>query len=312
MARKSRRQQIAEINKTGFVHIQAEISTYRTAVYARLSVEDTKTGSGDTLSTQVYFIKKYLEDKPYLKLSGIWTDNGFTGTNFDRPGFEALMGKVKDGEIDCIVVKDLSRFGRNYLETGKYIEHLLPFLGVRFIAINDGYDSNDVTDSNIKLSMAIKSLINEQYAHDISQKTNSALKAKMLCGEPVAAYAPYGYFKDPGDNNRFVIDKDTAPVVRRIFELYANGKSANAIAAILDRERIETPSAYKERLGIARHRSGTSCQCWNASYIRKMLKDPVYIGCMAQGRTVTCKFGESWSANDRESWICVENTHEAI
>ncbi len=312
MARKSRRRQIAEINENGFISTQAEISTYRTAVYARLSVEDTRTGSGDTLSTQVYFIKKYLEDKPYLKLSGIWTDNGFTGTNFDRPGFEALMDKVRDGEIDCIVVKDLSRFGRNYLETGKYIEHLLPFFGVRFIAINDGYDSNDAADSNAKLSVAIKSLINERYAHDISQKVNSAFKAKMLCGESVASYAPYGYFKDPSDKNKFVVDCDTAPVVRRMFELYADGKSANAIADIFNRERVETPSAYKERLGIARHRSGTTCQCWNASYIRKMLKDPVYTGCMAQGRTATCKFEESWSAKDRESWICVENTHSAI
>lgn len=200
MGRISRRNQIAELNETGSVSTKTAFTIYRTAVYARLSVEDIKTNS-DSIATQVFFIKKYIEERPELSYAYTFTDNGFTGTNFQRPGFEEMMCKIREGEINCVIVKDLSRLGRNYIEAGTYIENIFPFLGVRFISINDNYDSINPMDSNKYFSLSIKNLSNEFVARDISRKVQSVFNTKQKNGEFIGSYAAHGYMKSPEDKH---------------------------------------------------------------------------------------------------------------
>lgn len=314
MGRVSKRNQIAELNQNGFI---TEIKTqvvYKTAIYARLSGEDTKGGKhSDTLNTQIYLIEKYLEDKPYLQHTRTFSDNGFSGTNFQRPGFEELMSAVRKGEINCIVVKDLSRLGRNYLETGKYIESIFPFMGVRFIAINDGYDSNNPVNTNIQLSVSIKNLTNDRFAHDISKKINASFETLMKNGDFIGSYAPYGYLKSPENKHRLIIDHEVAHYVLRIFKLRIEGKSYGKIADIYNAEGIESPYAYKLRKGVMKERKSVHKAIWIPTQIRKILSDPVYIGHIVQGKTSISKFSQQkyvYNSPDRQH--IVENMHEAI
>lgn len=314
MGRVSKRNQIAELNQNGFI---TEIKTqvvYKTAIYARLSGEDTKGGKhSDTLNTQIYLIEKYLEDKPYLQHIRTFSDNGFSGTNFQRPGFEELMSAVRKGEINCIVVKDLSRLGRNYLETGKYIESIFPFMGVRFIAINDGYDSNNPVNTNVQLSVSIKNLTNDRFAHDISKKINASLGTLMKNGDFIGSYAPYGYLKNPENRHRLIIDHEVAHYVLRIFKLRIEGNSYGKIADIYNAEGIESPYAYKLRKGIMKERKSVYKAIWVPTQIRKILSDPVYIGHIVQGKTSISKFSQQkyvYNSPDRQH--IVENMHEAI
>lgn len=314
MARASRRTQIAELNTNGFISQEIVTKVYNTAIYARLSVEDTRPGkSGDTLNTQIYFIKKYLEDKPYLNHILTFSDNGFSGTSFDRPGFEALMDAVRNGEVNCIVVKDFSRFGRNYIETGSYIENVFPFMGVRFISINDDYDSDNPADRNNHFSKSIKHLCNEQVARDISKKVNSTFKTKRENGEFIGTYAPHGYLKSPEDKHKLIIDPETAPVILRIFEMRASGMTYGGIADTLNIEGIESPVAYRIRKGISREKLPQNGGIWIPTHIRNILRNQVYIGNMVQGKTACSKFnGNKVIYRDESDWIIVKNTHEAI
>lgn len=310
MGRVSRRATIAELNEKGFVSKTRESKVYKVGIYARLSIEDKST---ETINTQVYFIKKYIEEQPHLNLVDVFTDNGFSGTDFQRPGFDSLMKAVRNGEINCIVVKDFSRFGRNYLETGSYLENIFPFIGVRFISINDGYDSNNPMDGNTKLSISIKNLTNEQFARDISKKIKSTYRTKQANGEFLGTFAPYGYAKSREDKHRLVVDDEAAKVVLYIFEQRATGMSYYKIADDLNIKRIDSPMVYRVRKGLLEPTEKRLKVIWNPSQVRKILQDEVYIGHIVQGKTSKSKFaGNKWIYHSREDWIVVKNMHEPI
>ena len=312
MGRISRRNQIAELNETGSVSTKTAFTIYRTAVYARLSVEDIKTNS-DSIATQVFFIKKYIEERPELSYAYTFTDNGFTGTNFQRPGFEEMMCKIREGEINCVIVKDLSRLGRNYIEAGTYIENIFPFLGVRFISINDNYDSINPMDSNKYFSLSIKNLSNEFVARDISRKVQSVFNTKQKNGEFIGSYAAHGYMKSPEDKHKLIVDPETAPVIVRIFNMRAEGLSYRKIADILNVEGIESPGAYKIRKGLMKQKYNNEKPLWNYTRICEILKNPIYIGNLAQKKFSRSKLdGGPLVKHKKEEWIVVENTHEPI
>ena len=182
---------------------EAEQGIWDTALYGRLSVLDNGKADGDPIESQVALMEQYVSEHPELRIVERFLDNGYTGTNYDRPRFQAMMRAVKAGKINCIIVKDLSRLGRNYIETGNFLERICPKLGVRFISINDNYDTAAL-QSQDELAVSLKNIVNDYYAKDISQKAGAALKAKRLNGEYIGSYAPHGYLKDPENKNHLL------------------------------------------------------------------------------------------------------------
>lgn len=292
--------------------IESNDKKYRTAGYVRLSVEDSGKPGSETLDGQKQFLRSYIESQPDLEFIGLWCDNGQTGTDFQRPQFEALMEKVKRGEVNCICVKDLSRFGRNYKETGNYLERIFPFLGVRFIAINDNFDSLTAEQGANGYVVPLKNLINEVYSKDISRKAATALAVKQKRGEFIGAWAPYGYRKDPEDNHHLVINEETAPVVKRLFSLRVDGTNIQQIARQLDAEGILSPAAYLYKKGLV-HTEKYKDVPWNAKVIKRILENPMYLGHMVQGKYRQSFYeGKPAARVDESEWIRVENTHDAL
>ena len=217
-----------------------------TALYCRLSREDGDRMESDSIGNQRKLLEAYIENHPELVMAECYADDGYTGTNFQRPAFQRMLRNMESGRIRCVLVKDLSRFGRDYIETGRYLERWLPEHGVRFIAVTDNIDSDR---GAYDMMMPLKNLFNTQYARDISQKVKSSLHAKQQRGEFIGAFASYGYCKDPQNHNRLVIDPPAAEVVRRIFTLFENGMGKIRIAKQLNEEGISCPSEYKRLTG---------------------------------------------------------------
>lgn len=285
---------------------------YRAAAYARLSVEDSGKPGADTIEGQKNLLLRFIKNDPTLTLYGLFCDNGQTGTDFQRPEFEKLMEAVKRGEVDCIVVKDLSRFGRNYKETGNYLERIFPFLGVRFIAVNDGFDTLTAQRGTDGYLVPLKNLINEVYSKDISRKSGSALAAKQKNGDFIGAWAPYGYRKCPDDPHKLEPDEATAPVVRQIFRWRAEGIGVTQIARRLNDEGVPSPSAYLYNTGVCKTEKCNGV-IWYVQTVKNILSRQVYIGHMVQG-TKRQSFYENRGQymKPREDWIVVENTHEPL
>lgn len=284
---------------------------YKTALYIRLSVLDSGKKDSDTAETQEALLRKYIKGKPHFMLVSVYIDNGETGVNFSRSAFERLMDDVKSGKIDCIIVKDLSRFGRNYIETGEYIEKIFPFLEVRFIAVNDGYDSFDQAASD-SLSLHLKNLVNDVYARDISAKISPVLRGKQERGEFIGAWAAYGYLKSPQNKHKLIIDPETAPVVRDIFAWRIGGLSYQGIARRLTEMGIPSPGRYRYLKGIVKDKRYENSR-WFIDTVKKLLEKEVYLGHMVQGRKRESLFhGQKQTYLPREEWVVVENTHEAI
>lgn len=239
-----------------------------------------------------------------------YVDDGWSGTTFDRPGFLRMIADIEAKRINLVITKDLSRLGRDYITAGRYTEIYFPSKGVRYIAINDGYDS-DGSNTDI---VPFKNVMNEMYARDTSKKIRSALAAKMRDGAYIAAFAPYGYQKDPADKNRLIIDTQSGEIVRKIFHMAANGTLPSKIARILNEQRVPPPAVYRclthEGLDIgacSRRRE------WTSATITKMLHNIVYRGHLAQGKTSKISFKSSLTvSNPRDEWIIVPNTHEAL
>lgn len=285
---------------------------YRTAAYVRLSVEDSGKPGADTIEGQKNLLLHFIENDKSLTLYGLFCDNGRTGTDFERPEFEKLMEAVKHGEVDCIVVKDLSRFGRNYKETGNYLERIFPFLGVRFIAVNDGFDTLTAERGADGYLVPLKNLINEVYSKDISQKSGSALATKQKNGDFIGAWAPYGYRKCADDPHKLEPDEATAPVVRQIFQRRAEGMSVTRIAKKLNDSGIPSPSAYLYNTGVCKTEKYNGA-VWHVQAVKNILTRRVYIGHMVQG-TKRQSFYENRRQYKKppEEWVIVENTHEPI
>lgn len=309
MARKSRR----HIAATGDTAVVSTEKVYNTAIYARLSIEDSgKNHNGDSIENQVYIAKQYIEERPYLNLCDTFIDNGETGVNFDRPRWKALMDEVKAGQINCIVVKDLSRFGRNYIETGNFLEKVFPFLGVRFISVNDNYDTDNPESNSECLAIALKSLINDVYAKDISRKATAALETKQRNGEFIGNFAAYGYLKSPENKHKLIVDIDTAPIVCDIFRWKLEGMGNNAIARKLNDMGIPSPNQYRYNKGIIFDKEYAST-LWLGRTIKTILENAVYTGCLVQGRKKTqLAQGLPQKKLPPDQWVIVEDTHEPI
>lgn len=304
MARKSRKN--IQISK-----ITTNEKTYSVGIYVRLSNLDNNKKDSNTLENQKNIVLDYIKDKKEFKLVDIYEDNNYTGTNFNRDGFERLLEDVKQGKINCIIVKDLSRFGRNYLECGNYLEKIFPFIDVRFIAINDEYDSNNENASEILL-MHLKNIVNELYAKDTSRKISSALREKQKKGDFIGGWASYGYLKDPNNKNKIIVNSETAPIVKYIFNLRLQGYGYEKIATKLNEENILSPSDYLYKIGIFKNEKN-SIKKWNSNTIKKILYNEIYIGNMVQGTKRNDLSKKEKQKNiPKNEWTIVENTHEPI
>lgn len=285
---------------------------YKVGGYARLSVEDSGKKDADTIEAQKELLESHIAAQPDMQFCGLYCDNGRTGTNFQRPEFERLMGDVRAGKIDCIVVKDLSRFGRNYKETGNYLERIFPFLDVRFVAVSDNFDTLTAERSQDGYIVPLKNIINEAYSKDISRKISSALEVKQRAGEFIGAWAAYGYRKCAGDKHRIEPDPATAPIVREIFSLRMGGMSFNKIAKRLNDEKIPTPSQYLHQIGCIKTDRYDNAK-WNPQVAKKITESEVYLGHMVQGKKKSdISRGLKQHHTQRNDWIIVKNTHEPL
>ena len=285
---------------------------YRAAGYARLSVEDGGRPGSETLEGQKKLIADFIEATPGMELVCLFQDNGETGTDFRRPGFERMMDAVRRGEADCIVVKDLSRLGRNYKEAGNYLERVFPALGVRFISITDRIDSLHPERRTDSMTVPLKNLINEIYSRDISRKTASALGIRQRRGEFIGTWAPYGYSKSPADRHKLIPNPVTAPTVARIFQMRLQGISCPDIGETLNTEGVPSPARYLAEAGFCRSEACAG-SVWKASKVRSILTDPVYLGHMVQGRRRQSFFdGKKRRRLPEEDWIVTENTHAPL
>lgn len=284
---------------------------YRVALYIRLSAFNGGDKNSDTAKTQELLLRRFIEGKTCFSLFSVYVDNGESGVNFKRDGFERMMEDVREGLVDCIIVKDLSRFGRNYIEVGEYLEKIFPFLGVRFIAVNDGIDTDNPASFDY-LSLHLKSLVNEMYARDISAKIGTVLHEKQERGEFIGAWAAYGYQRSEEDKHRLVIDEKTAPVVRDIFTWRLAGFRYGDIVRKLTEREIPSPSQYRYMQGLVHHKRFTKTP-WRVETIKWIMENEVYLGHTVQGRRKESLFlGEERKSLPKNKWIVVKNTHEPI
>lgn len=289
------------------------LSVYSTGIYGRLSVLDNGKQDGDSIDSQIALLEQFVADRPYLALADRFIDNGYTGTCFERPEWDRLMAAVKKGLINCIVVKDLSRLGRNYIETGQLLEKVFPYLGVRFISINDGYDSAALNSTD-ELSASLKNIVNDYYAKDISRKACTALKAKRQRGDYIGSYAPYGYLKDPENKNHLIVDPRTAPTVRQIYQWRAEGMGYTTLLRKLNNLDTPSPGRYRFENGIVTNNNKRgSALLWSRHVLSDILRNIVYLGHLAQGKSSASLYrGIAFHRTTEDKWDVVYDTHEAI
>lgn len=288
---------------------------WNATLYLRLSRDDGDKEESGSITGQRELLRDYISQHPELREYAIRIDDGFSGSTFERPGFQKMIEDVKAGRTDCIVVKDLSRFGRNYLDAGEYIEKIFPFLGVRFIAVNDNYDSLGEKKSSDDLIIPFKNLINEAYCRDISMKIRSQLEIKRKNGQFLGSFAAFGYLKDEQDKNKLVVDQYAADIVRDIFKWKLEGISPQDIADALNKLGVLSPMEYKRSLGMKYTTSfKTSAKAaWSAGTVIRILKNPIYTGILIQGKETTPSYKvHKRIAKDKSEWTVIEDSHEAI
>lgn len=307
MARVSRKKPNIQI-----AMIDTSVRIWRTAIYVRLSVEDNGNDS-NSIDNQISLLENYIIEHTYLTQVAVYVDNGYTGTNFLRPEFQRMMEAVKTGEVECIIVKDLSRLGRNYIESSQFVEKVCPFLNLRFISVNDGFDTEMMTNES-HLSVSLSNIINDFYAKDISRKVTSALRTKMERGDYIGSYAPYGYEKDPQNKNHLIVDDETAPVITQIYEWRAQKISYMGICKRLNDAGILSPSELKRARGIDTNFNKKKRKIlWNKHMITDILHNVVYIGHLAQKKGSQCLYnGIPYHITSEEEWIVVKNTHQPL
>ena len=288
----------------------AQIKTWRAALYIRLSVEF-NSNRGDSLETQKQIMEAYLALYPEIEVVEIYTDNGVTGQMFARPAFAQMLADIEAGKIDCIVVKDLSRLGRNAIDTGYYIEKYFPLHHVRFIAVNDQYDSEKPDNSPSHIIVPLKNMINEAYAADISKKVHSQARQSIKKGEFIGARPPFGYKKAPDNCHKLLDNEDTAPIVRQIFTWTAEGVPLNVVVKRLNEMGAVTPSHYLAEKGeIKSNTSLFGSGKWQTWTVNRILSSETYVGDMVQGKSKTV--GRKQTAAPPEEWVTVRNTHEPL
>ena len=289
------------------------VNSFQTAIYTRIS-RDKKEKPSDSVENQIALCENYIKRNDEHNLVGIYKDIAKTGTNFERPDFENLMEEIRTGKVNCIIVKDLSRFGRNYTELGNFIEKIFPFLGVRFIAVNDNLDTFQMDDPNKSLEVILKNIVNETYAKDISKKVSSSHQMRLKQGGFICGVAPYGYRarKDEDGIRRLYPDENTAPIVKEIFDAYLKGLSTSGISKLLLEKKVYIATDYR-KIGKAISDSGEPIRLWKQTTILQLLKNRAYTGTLIQGKNQ--KHLYEMKPRERlseEHWIVTENAHEAI
>ena len=306
MARKSRKNMMLQEN-TALPDKEKKV-LFKAGLYARLSHEKEENIERGTIETQMELMKNYVKDHEDIVIEEEYYDASFTGTNFERPDFKRMLEDAKTGRINCIIVKDLSRLGRNYVEMGNYIERVFPFLNVRFIAVTDDFDSfRPGTD----LMMPLKNIVNEFYAKDISKKVSTAHRRKWTTDEYMCGFAPYGYLKSKTEKNRIVVDEATAGNVRLIYKLFLDGKGYTPIAKYLNEQGIMSPLMYLKSLGYQQNVRTNGV--WTKTTVKSILTNQAYIGSAVHGKVVIEKYNNiPLHATDPSEWVVVENTHEPL
>ena len=292
---------------------------YDAALYLRLSKDDMEEGGAksesNSIANQRELLRSFVKSQPDIRIFDIYVDDGYSGGNFDRPEFKRMTTDIEAGKVNCVIVKDLSRFGREYIEAGRWIEKTYPALNVRFISVTDQFDSKTADFSEKSFVVPIKNFVNESYCRDISGKVRSHQKIKREKGEFIGAFAPYGYCKDPENKNCLVIDSYAADIVRKIFSWKIDGFSLGAIAEKLNVRHVQSPKEYKKANG-ENYNSGfhsSDTPKWSAVQIKRILTNEVYIGNMVQGKQERISYKVKQRLDKPESeWVKVENTHSAI
>ena len=295
--------------------MQETTKIWNATLYLRLSRDDGDKEESNSITGQRELLRVFLANHSDIREYTIRVDDGWSGSTFERPGFQKMMEDVKAGRTNCIVVKDLSRFGRNYLDAGEYIEKIFPFLGVRFIAVNDNYDSLGGKKSSDDLIIPFKNLINEAYCRDISVKIRTQLEIKRKKGQYLGSFATYGYLKDEQDKNKLVVDEFAADIVRDMFQWKLEGVSPQDIANTLNRLGVLSPMEYKRSLGMkfTTPFKTNPKAVWSAATVIRILKNPVYTGVLIQGKATTPSYKVHKRVTKAESeWCVIENNHEAI
>lgn len=282
-------------------------------MYLRLSKEDGEKVESNSISNQREIINSYVK-RNQITMVKEYVDDGYSGANFDRPNFKEMIKDAYDKKFDTIIVKDLSRFGRDYIEAGKFIQRIFPENGIRFISVNDNYDSKSADMNDTHLILPIKNFINDSYCRDISNKVKSSQKIKREKGDFISAFAPYGYKKSDENKNKLVVDEQAAPNIKNIFDMKLLGYSSKAIADELNHLGVLTPRKYKESQGFKcngfQNIKGGN---WSAKAVNRIIENEVYIGNILQGKSITLNYkNKKQIGKDKEEWIRVEDTHEAI
>lgn len=286
------------------------VEYWRVGIYCRLSKEDEGTGQSESINNQREFLKKYVNDAKWT-LFKIYIDDGYSGLNFERPGFQDMINDIESGLVNLIIVKDLSRLGRDYIQTGYYLEKYFPEKRVRFIAVNDCIDT--FRESAANDFSPIRSVFNDMYAKDISKKVRTAFNIKRAKGQFIGSHAPFGYLKDPDNKNKIIVDEEAARIVKRIFEMYLGGMGLTTIAYTLNEEGVPNPSRYKKTVLNSSYVGRNKTIYWDATTIRWILTNPTYMGSMAQGKSEKLSYKSKKFINiPRENWQIVEGTHEPI
>ncbi|BAL00253.1 putative site-specific recombinase [Oscillibacter valericigenes Sjm18-20] len=288
---------------------------YQAAEYIRLSYTDDKQNESDSVGNQRKLIENFVSQNADIEVIEEKIDDGYSGIIFDRPAFKKMMQDVTDGKINCVIVKDLSRLGREYIETGRYLRRIFPAYGVRFIAINDNIDTARENCGD-DLAVSVKNIMNEAYCRDISIKTRSSLDVKRRNGDFVGAFPVYGYFKSAESRNKLEPDPYASRVVRDIFRMRLEGSSASRIASELNRLCVLSPLAYKKNNGLpyAKHGYADKENCkWSATTVLRILQDETYAGTLVQGKQGTPHYKiKTMEQHPSSDWIRVPGAHEAI
>jgi len=286
------------------------------AVYLRLSLDDDNARESDSIVNQRALLTSYIQNHEDLRGYKMieFCDDGFSGLNFDRPGVKRLLDQVRKGQVSCIIVKDVSRFGRSYIDVGDYLEQIFPFLGVRFISVLDNYDSIDQANSAGDVGMAIKHILHNYYSRDLSQKIKAARKVQMQRGDFISPFAIYGYEKSKSDKHKLEVDPKAADIVRFIFAQVIQGKSTTEVARTLNAAGTPPPSVYKQQNGCSRNWFFvTESIIWTSDFVLDIATDMRYTGCMVNGKHTRIAVGSSKTKSiPKNMWYVKEDTHEAI
>lgn len=299
--------------------VNSSVRRYRAGIYARLS-SDQDIKKNESVEVQIEIARKFVEEfnqkntGEVIDVVECYTDLGKTGSNFEREGFQRLLQEIRLGEINCVIVKDLSRFGRNYLEAGNYIEKIFPFLGVRFIAVADGFDTGKEGNENKQMASEIKNLVNDMYAKDFSKKAKIHLKQRREEGSYVGGPPPYGYISSWNDKRRVLIpDDNTAVIVKFIYERFVETESYAVVADLLNRRKINPPAIYKKTKEVYHSSDEKEYKGWDKSAVERILKSDTYSGTLVQGKpSITAKNERNRIHKSEEEWVVTKDAHESL